>query len=133
MKAVRREFPLSVQKAIVLRATDPAGMVRCERCGAWCKTRKDYEIDHVISEGIRPAADKERRLKAADGQLLCAAVCHKSKTKADKGDIGQAKRREAKHAGLKAPGKVEIAQPKKKAKPELRVARGVVGMARRYR
>lgn len=51
----------------------------------------DYEIDHTISEGIRPAADKKRKLTPADGRL----------------------------------------QAKKKPKPELRIALGRPGLARR--
>ena len=105
-RAIRREFTVADQKAIVARATDADGKIKCEQCGAWVKSRKDYEIDHVISEGIRPAADKKRKLKPADGQLLCKAICHKAKSARDVGDIGQAKRREARSAGIERPGKV---------------------------
>jgi len=133
MRSDRREFSLGVQLEIVRRATDEDGRVHCERCGAWLKSRKNFEIDHVISEGIRPAADKQRRLTAADGQLLCAAVCHKEKTELDKGVQAEAKRREAKAAGLEAPGKQKIPGREKKAKPLTKVAAGPPGIARRFR
>ena len=109
MNRRRREFSLSDKIAICGRATDSSGRVHCERCGAWLKRRADYEIDHVVPVGMRPAADLMRKLTPADGQLLCVAVCHSVKTKADKGDIGEAKRREIKHP-LVAGGKTEIAR-----------------------
>ncbi len=130
-RAIRREFSVADQVAIVRRATDKAGRIRCEKCGAWCQKRKDYEIDHIVSEGIRPRVDKKRKLKLADGQLLCAAVCHKEKTARDVGDIGQAKRREARALGLERPGKVEVARPKKPEKKPLRVAVGMPALLRR--
>jgi uncharacterized C2H2 Zn-finger protein len=95
VRTQRREFPAEVVLEIERRATDETEKVRCERCGVWVKSRQDYQIDHVIAEGIRPAADKGRRLTAADGQLLCA-LCHPPKTREDVGDIARAKRREAK-------------------------------------
>jgi hypothetical protein len=109
MNRRRREFSQSDRIAIVGRASDGAGRVHCERCGAWCKRRADYQIDHVVPEGMRPDADLARKLTPADGQLLCVAVCHPGKTKADKGDIGEAKRREARHP-LVAAGKPRIAR-----------------------
>jgi hypothetical protein len=95
MRTYRRAFPLEVEAAITRRAKDAAGRVRCEGCGAWMKSRAYYEIDHIIAEGLRPAADKRRRLTAADGRLLCRAVCHDAKTDDDKAKIGKAKRLEA--------------------------------------
>jgi hypothetical protein len=109
MNRRRREFSQSDKIAILGRATDGSGRVHCERCGAWCKRRADYQIDHILAEGMRPAADLMRKLTPADGQLLCVAVCHPVKTKEDKGDIGEAKRREIKHP-LVAGGKTEIAR-----------------------
>jgi HNH endonuclease len=76
-----RKFPVDVALLITRRATDSSGRVHCEACGIWLKSRRDWQIDHVISEGVRPAADKKRRLVAADGQLLCLA-CHAAKTSA---------------------------------------------------
>jgi hypothetical protein len=95
MKATRREFDAATSLEIVKRATSKAGMTHCEACGAWCKSRRDYQIDHVIHEGIRPPRDKRRRLKAVEGQLLCVD-CHKRKTGRETGDRAKAKRLEAK-------------------------------------
>jgi hypothetical protein len=105
----RREFTQEDRIAIRGRATDSSGNVHCEGCGVWLKRKTDYQIDHVIPEGMRPLADLKRKLRPADGQLLCVAVCHPAKTKDDKGHIGEAKRREAKHP-LVAAGKPRIAR-----------------------
>lgn len=105
MKTMRREFSAALELAIIRRATDDAGLVHCEKCGAWLKSREDFEIDHVVSEGIRPEVDKAHKLKAADGQLLCRP-CHRKKTPADQNDIARAKRREA-----KAPMRVAAGEP----------------------
>lgn len=109
MNRARREFTQLDRIAIRGRASDGAGRVFCERCGAWLKRKSDYQIDHVIPEGMRPLADLKRKLTPADGQLLCVAVCHPQKTAEDKGDIGEAKRREIKQPLLGA-GKTEIAR-----------------------
>lgn len=100
----RREFDVATQIAIVNRASDGSWRIHCECCGEWCPKRKDYHIDHVIPEGMRPLADKARKLVAADGQLLCVE-CHDKKTDKDKSEIGLAKRREAYDKGVKRPGK----------------------------
>jgi hypothetical protein len=102
-----RVFPLALKLAIEARATDEGGRVRCERCGVWCKSRRYFEIDHVIAERMRPEADKLRKLVAADGQLLCKAVCHPAKTREDVGAIAICKRRER-----KAPLKVAFGKPR---------------------
>ena len=130
MTSARREFSIATQVEIIFRATDEDGRVHCEGCGAWLKSRRDYEIDHIISEGIRPAADRKRRLRAVDGQLLCA-ICHKSKTRVDKGDQAEAKRREAAELGIERPGKVKIRRREKEARKPLKIAAGPPGLARR--
>lgn len=128
----RREFSIADLVAIVTRATDEAGKVKCERCGAWCKSRKDYEIDHILAEGMRPKADLKRKLTPADGQLLCVAVCHPKKTKRDKGDIAEAKRREGAALSLMRPGKRKLWwRSGKDQKPPLRVAPGAPALMRR--
>jgi hypothetical protein len=127
----RREFSIAVALAITHRATDSSGRIHCEKCGIWVKSRRDYEIDHVLSEGMRSAADKKRKLTPADGQLLCLAICHKSKTRVDKGDQAEAKRREAANLGIKPPGKAEIQRPTREPKKPLRTALGPPGLARR--
>jgi hypothetical protein len=128
----RREFTTADVVAIVLRATDEAWKVHCERCGTWCKSPKDRQIDHVIPEAMRPLADMARRLRPADGRLLCLA-CHAEKTPRDLGDIAEAKRREAYALGVERPGKRKLWVLERKPKPPLAVAPGPVGMARRYR
>lgn len=100
----RREFDVATKIAIVNRASDSSWRIHCERCGLWCKSRRDYQIDHVIPEGMRPLIDKERKLSAADGQLLCL-VCHDEKTDKDKSEIGLAKRQEAYDKGIDKPRK----------------------------
>ena len=133
MKRKRREFTLSDRIAIRGRATDAQGRVHCERCGRWCPKKADYQIDHILAEAMRPLADLERKLTPADGQLLCVAVCHPQKTRADKGDIGEAVRREAAELGLKTPPKRKINWGHyKEEKPPLKVANGPPGMGRRY-
>ena len=129
----RREFSIATQVEIIRRATDPDGRTCCEKCGAWMKSRKDYEIDHVLCEGIRSAADKRRKLTPADGQLLCAAICHKSKTRYDKGVISEAARRAAYGMHAESPGKVKIRQAEKKPKKPLKIASGPTGLARRFK
>lgn len=129
----RRNFTQSDLIAIVSRATDAGGRVHCERCGAWCRKRADYQIDHVIAEGERPAADFTRKLTPADGQLLCVAVCHPRKTKGDKGDIGKAKRLEAAELGVKPPPRRKINWGhERELKPALEVAPGKPRIAREY-
>jgi hypothetical protein len=134
MRRKRREFSLSDRIAIVGRASDQAGRVHCERCGRWCPKKADYQIDHVIPEGLRPAADLGRKLTPADGQLLCVAVCHPEKTEADKGHIAKAVRLEGAHLGVSTPKRRKInwghsSEPKPKLE---KVAKGKSRIAREY-
>ena len=92
----RINFSAAVKRQIATRATDLKGDAHCEQCGAICPTRADYEIDHCVAEGVRPAGDRRRALAAADGKLLCLA-CHEKKTRRDKFEIAKAKRLEDKH------------------------------------
>ena len=133
MNRRRREFTIADRIAIVGRASDGQGRVHCERCGAWCRKRAHYQIDHVIAEGERPAADLARKLTPADGQLLCVALCHPQKTKADKRDIGKAKRLEAAELGVKpAPRRKINWGHSREPKPKLKVAAGKPRIAREY-
>jgi hypothetical protein len=133
MKRKRREFTQDDRIAIRGRATDSSGNVHCEGCGVWLKRKADYEIDHVIPEGMRPLADLKRKLTPADGRLLCVAICHPLKTKDDKGYIGEAKRREAAELGLRTPPKRKIHWGHEKAeKPRRKVAAGLPRIAREY-
>lgn len=132
-RRARREFTVADRIAIVGRASDPAGRIHCEQCGAWCRKKADYQIDHVIPEGMRPAADLRRKLTPADGRLLCVAVCHPRKTEADKGDIGKAKRLEAAHVGVKTPPARKVNWgARKEPKSPLKVAAGKPRIAREY-
>jgi hypothetical protein len=133
-RRLRREFTLADRIAIRGRASDEHGRVHCERCGKWCPKKADYAIDHIIPEGIRPAADLARKLSWADGQLLCVAVCHPAKTEVDKGDIGKAKRLEAAHLGVAKPPRRKINWgARKDPKPRLtKVAFGRSRIAREY-
>lgn len=101
---MRREFDVATTLAIVNRATDSSWRIHCESCGVWCKSRRNYHIDHVIPEGMRPKDDKAHKLTPADGQLLCLD-CHDKKTDKDKSEIGLAKRREAYDKGIEKPHK----------------------------
>jgi 5-methylcytosine-specific restriction endonuclease McrA len=119
----RREFSLGVKLEIIHRATDENDRVLCEKCGLWVKTPREFEIDHVISEGMRPLIDRQRRLTPADGQLLCM-TCHGEKTAEDAHHRAKAKRVEARAHGLKV--------KHKRGKGPLRVAFGLPEIARRF-
>lgn len=93
---MRREFPNRIKVAILKRAMDTDGRVRCEGCGAVLKA-KQYEFDHTIPEAL--VVDKSRELTADDGKLL-GPCCHRGengKTNADVARIAKAKRQERKH------------------------------------
>jgi hypothetical protein len=129
----RRNFTQSDKVAIVGRASDASGRIHCERCGAWCRKRADYEIDHVLAEGMRPAADLLRPLCAADGQLLCTATCHPKKTVVDKNRIAKAVRLEAAERGVRTPPARKINWGhEREDKPKLKVAAGKPRIAREY-
>lgn len=97
---MRREFTTAVYAQIVLRATNADGLVQCEGCGLVLGKRL-YHVDHTIADGLQ--VDKRRRLTAEEGKLLGAECCHKPKTADDVAKIAKAKRREAKHLGIKRP------------------------------
>jgi hypothetical protein len=103
----RVEFTAAAIGAIVLRATDAKGRVRCERCGAECRARADYEIDHAVAEGVQPRDDRAP-LTAADGTLLCRR-CHARKTRRDVAEIARSKRIRDRHRVV-GQGPTEIAR-----------------------
>lgn len=76
----RREFPRKVKAEIVLRASQPDGIVKCEGCRL-VLGKKVYHIDHTLPDAL--VMDKSRPLTAADGKLLGWDCCHKPKTAAD--------------------------------------------------
>jgi hypothetical protein len=93
----RREFSKAVKIEIIKRAT-PAGTRAppwCEKCSAMAAR---FEIHHLVMDALE--IDKKRKLVAADGQLLCKP-CHDEITKAQTPVLNKAKRREAKHLGVK--------------------------------
>lgn len=96
----RREFTTAVYAQIVLRATNADGLVQCEGCGL-VLGKRPYHVDHTIADGLQ--IDKRRKLTAEEGKLLGVECCHKPKTADDVAKISQAKRREAKHLGIKRP------------------------------
>lgn len=129
MKGAYRKFSVAARIAIVARASDMSFRVHCERCGEWCKSRKDYQIDHVIPEGMRPAEDVSRPLVAADGQLLCLD-CHDKKTDGDKARIALAVRREAYALWIEPSGKKKMRARPKAPKPPFRPCAGSPRLAR---
>lgn len=101
--ANRREFPKAVYIQIVNRAMQESGEIACEGCGL-ILGKKKYHIDHTIADALQ--IDKSRKLTVDDGKLLGVDCCHKPKTAVDVAVIAEAKRREAKHLGIRtAPSK----------------------------
>ena len=98
----RREFTPAQQTQIRQRAMGANGRIYCEGCGMDI-TGKAADIDHTTAEGLLlENAKKARRLTIEDGKLLGKACCHDPKShKHDIPAIAKAKRREAKHYGIK--------------------------------
>lgn len=100
---MRREFTRNQREQIVERAKTN-GVVHCEGCGLALKPGA-WEVDHIIPEALRPAADKQAKLTIAEGQLL-GKCCHRGedgKTNKDVTQIAKAKRQYDKAHGLKRP------------------------------
>lgn len=108
----RVEFSAGAIAAIILRATDAKGRVRCEKCDAECQRRADYHIDHIVAEGVRPesvaANDNRAPLTVGDGRLLCLK-CHAKKTRRDVANIAKSNRIRDKHRTV-SEGQTEIAR-----------------------
>jgi hypothetical protein len=86
---------------MIKRAMDGAGRVLCEGCGLNV-TGKAIEFDHIIPEAL--VIDKSISLDITDGRVLGRDCCHRrpgGKTATDLADIAEAKRREAKHFGIR--------------------------------
>ena len=97
----RREFTRAQKVAMLKRAMDGASCIRCEGCGLNI-SGKVIEFDHTIPEGL--VLDKERDLDLTDGRVLGRDCCHRApgaKTARDIAAIAEAKRREARHLGIK--------------------------------
>lgn len=108
----RREFTRNQKEQIVERAKVD-GTVRCERCHAALK-KGAWEIDHIIAEGLRPEADKQKPITIAEGQLLGKACCHRGadgKTNHDVKAIAKAKRRYDRDNGIQTREKQPITSP----------------------
>lgn len=101
----RREFTRAQMAAIVHRAMNADGQIVCEGCGLVLGSKK-YEIDHRVAEAL--VVDKAVPLTIEDGQLLGMECCHRGgrrKTAHDQADIARAKRREARHLGIRKPSR----------------------------
>ena len=97
----RREFSRSQKVAMLKRAMDARGCIRCEGCGLNV-SGKVVEFDHVIPEAL--IIDKNRELSIEDGRVLGRDCCHRApgtKTARDLAAIAEAKRREARHLGIR--------------------------------
>ena len=97
----RREFTRGQKVAMLKRAMDTHGNIRCEGCGLNI-TGKIAEFDHVIPEAL--ILDKSRELSIEDGRVLGRDCCHRApgaKTARDLAAIAEAKRREARHLGIR--------------------------------
>jgi hypothetical protein len=134
----RQEFSTPVAVAIVKRATDRRGFIRCEQCGCVVKPG-GFAIDHIVADALK--IDKRRKLTADDGQLLCSGsrdTCHGVKTgEHDQPAIARAKRLEAAHVGVRVVPSRKIPSrpfPKFIKPPEYAraLAHGRVEVARRF-
>ena len=85
---MRKDFRASVKIAALKRADG-----KCEGCGLPLTLGK-YACDHINPDGLTGEPTLE------NCRVLCIG-CHKEKTKRDVADIAKAKRREAKHTGMK--------------------------------
>ncbi|PTM40312.1 hypothetical protein [Bosea sp. 124] len=87
---------------MIKRAMARAGQIHCEGCGLNV-TGKVIEFDHIVPEAL--ILDKSAGLDIADGRVLGRDCCHRrpgGKTASDLSDIADAKRREAKHFGIRS-------------------------------
>lgn len=116
---MRREFTRNQREQIVERSKNARGDICCERCHL-VLAGKPYEIDHCIPEALRPAADKQKPITIAEGQLLGKDCCHRGengKTNKDVAQIAKAKRQYNRANGLKTKVKARIPSPPKAPKP----------------
>lgn len=87
MSRSRAEFPKAVRVAVIKRATDAKGVIRCEECH---DAAKAFDIDHINPDAMTGEPTLE------NAKLLCKG-CHLEKTKLDVKNISKAKRQEAGH------------------------------------
>jgi len=119
----RQEFRQSVKVAIVKRATDDKGQIRCEQCQGVCRK---YEIHHIRMDATE--VDKTKPLTAKQGMLLCIP-CHKAETKAQMAMLAKAKAQEARHLGVRKPTRKIASAPK----PEVERREPAQGMPEIFR
>lgn len=99
--SARREFTPAQKAEMLKRAMDGKGQIRCEGCGLNI-TGKVIEFDHIVAEAL--VLDKTVPLTSRDGRVLGRDCCHRApngKTAQDCSDIAEAKRREARHLGIR--------------------------------
>jgi hypothetical protein len=97
----RREFSRAQKVAMIKRAMGDGSQILCEGCGLNV-TGKVIEFDHIVPEAL--ILDKSAELSIADGRVLGRDCCHRApggKTAHDLADIAEAKRREARHLGIR--------------------------------
>lgn len=87
---MRREFPARVKVAAYERAKGS-----CEGCGARLTVGK-FAYDHINPDGLTGEPTLE------NCKVLCTP-CHSTKTVRDVADIARAKRRQARHLGVRKP------------------------------
>lgn len=90
---MRQEFTKAVRVARVKHATRD-GVLYCEGCGVMLKIGQ-FAFDHDNPDGLTGQPTFE------NCRVLCTAVCHVAKTRDDKGNIAEAKRREAARLGVR--------------------------------
>ncbi|WP_156640303.1 hypothetical protein [Bosea sp. PAMC 26642] len=94
---------------MIKRAMRDAGQIICEGCGLNV-AGKVIEFDHIVPEAL--ILDKSAELSIADGRVLGRDCCHRGpggKTAHDLADISEAKRREAKHFGIRSRARLRTA------------------------
>jgi hypothetical protein len=121
VKHKRQEFTGLQRIAIVSRARDTDGKIRCEACGIWVKSPLDWEIHHKVEE--RAQIGVRRKLTVEDGILLCL-VCHAGETIIGTEIAAKVTRLQARAHGIKI-------KRAKTARP-LKVAAGQTELQRRY-
>jgi 5-methylcytosine-specific restriction endonuclease McrA len=92
----RKEFPDSVKKAALIRASKATGFPCCEQCGAMIKKGRQA-FDHINPDGLTGEPTLENCQVLCDGP----GSCHARKTRQDVSNIARAKRREAADMGIK--------------------------------
>lgn len=122
----RREFTRSQKVAMLKRAMDERGCIRCEGCGLNV-SGKVVEFDHVIPEAL--ILDKTQGLSIEDGRVLGRDCCHRApgaKTARDLAAIAEAKRREARHLGIRR----LTARTFPRSSPQMKASRPLTKLAR---